>query len=103
SLSSTLNPLQICILYSFPVLLLYYIVYSNFTLVFIFNDPPPTKIYSLPLHDALPIYIGNVFTRHYRSQASCATMPGFYTCSQRLILCPSPPTVKNNFVRLVIN
>src|SRR5438034_11245615 len=26
------------------------------TVFFLFNDPPPTEIYTLSLHDALPIY-----------------------------------------------
>src|SRR5439155_25734043 len=29
---------------------------SNCTLSFLFNDTPPSKIYTLSLHDALPIY-----------------------------------------------
>src|SRR5436190_13958504 len=31
---------------------------SSSSLIFFFNDPPTTKIYTLSLHDALPIYTG---------------------------------------------
>src|SRR5207249_10156441 len=29
------------------------------SLLFFFTDPPPTEIYTLSLHDALPIYLGS--------------------------------------------
>src|SRR5207248_9130884 len=34
-----------------------YVAYSSASLLFFFNDPPPTEIYTLSLHDALPILI----------------------------------------------
>src|SRR5206468_10605489 len=33
------------------------ILFSNIFFFFFFNDPPPTEIYTLSLHDALPIYL----------------------------------------------
>src|SRR5438874_6835636 len=36
---------------------------SLFISLFFFNDPPPTEIYTLSLHDALPIY---VFAVHWQ-------------------------------------
>src|SRR5439155_21539878 len=30
--------------------------YPYFSFTFFFNDPPPTEIYTLSLHDALPIF-----------------------------------------------
>src|SRR5207248_11103641 len=32
--------------------------YHNYLLIFFFNDTSPTEIYTLSLHDALPIYHG---------------------------------------------
>ena len=33
---------------------------------FFFNDPATTEIYTLSLHDALPIYLNNYRNAHYR-------------------------------------
>src|SRR5258708_25919876 len=33
-------------------------LHRNFTLLFFFNDTATTEIYTLSLHDALPIYLG---------------------------------------------
>src|SRR2546422_5402110 len=39
--------------------MLTYLFFSDF-LFFFFNDPPTTEIYTLPLHDALPIFVACV-------------------------------------------
>src|SRR5207249_11336967 len=41
-----------------PLLLTYDVSYPSFSL-FLFNDPAPTDIYTLSLHDALPICLDN--------------------------------------------
>src|SRR5256885_10866125 len=35
----------------------------SFSFFFFFNDPATTEIYTLPLHDALPIYLANNLVR----------------------------------------
>src|SRR5690606_42010461 len=35
--------------------------FSGLSVVFFFNDPATTEIYTLSLHDALPIYVAQVF------------------------------------------
>src|SRR2546428_10935331 len=62
---------------------------------FFFNDPAPTEIYPLPLHDALPISI-------VPSPAS-----GWYTKwnpSEAVIIvpCPAPATVNVPFAKLAL-
>src|SRR5438093_9229660 len=42
---------------------------STFFLFFFFNDPAPTEIYTLSLHDALPIWSGSWRRRTSRSDA----------------------------------
>src|SRR5690349_22849804 len=46
--------------------------------VFFFNDPAPTEIYTLSLHDALPIYDSPAHRRHCRGGARlhAARRPG---------------------------
>src|ERR1041384_1609248 len=38
-------------------------IHSIAQLIFFFNDTATTEIYTLPLHDALPISLGGAFTR----------------------------------------
>src|SRR5699024_12725401 len=41
--------------YSYQVVTVLFFLYFPLTLTFFFNDPPTTEIYTLSLHDALPI------------------------------------------------
>src|SRR5437773_11586665 len=34
-----------------------FVIFVSFVFVFFFNDPAPTEIYTLSLHDALPIFV----------------------------------------------
>src|SRR3990172_6906851 len=45
--------------------------YISYTLFF-FNDPAPTEISTLSLHDALPIFLGPCFSAQLSSQLGCA-------------------------------
>src|SRR5438034_10017422 len=45
-----------------------------FLLLFFFNDPPPTEIYTLSLHDALPISKQNNMCHHVRDEAEDASL-----------------------------
>src|SRR5256886_17670260 len=38
--------------------------------IFFFNDTATTEIYTLSLHDALPIYQGDLFATHHASRKS---------------------------------
>src|SRR6266513_3412597 len=38
------------------LILFQYILYSYFIIFYFLNDPPTTEIYTLSLHDALPIF-----------------------------------------------
>src|SRR5437870_10441704 len=40
---------------------------------FFFNDPAPTEIYTLSLHDALPIFAGSPYRRAAPRTQSCRT------------------------------
>src|SRR2546428_7427250 len=46
---------------------------SHRCLFFFFNDTATTEIYTLSLHDALPIYQTNVSTARQGSQTACAS------------------------------
>src|SRR5205823_13921663 len=48
------NPIHMHNYPSFLTTILHY-SYPSFPFFFFFNDPPPTEIYTLSLHDALPI------------------------------------------------
>src|SRR5688572_30929791 len=61
---------------------------THYTFLFFFDDPPPTEIYTLSLHDALPISVSHALTAvvglfvlsliDVRGQAPApATAPGF--------------------------
>src|SRR5256712_6373709 len=53
---------------------------------FFFNDPAPTEIYPLPLHDALPIYSATGLTREPRSRSRLAVsenVPGLGAAAPR--------------------
>src|SRR3989338_6667957 len=41
----------------------FHLLFSLLSFYFFFNDPATTEIYTLSLHDALPIFIGVVFIR----------------------------------------
>src|SRR5207244_11983660 len=51
------------------IFLLCFIYYPFLFFFFFFNDPPPTEIYTLSLHDALPISTG--FRRTRERTTSC--------------------------------
>src|SRR5688572_33115944 len=51
---------------------LYFIFYSFF--LFFFNDPPTTEIYTLSLHDALPILL-------FTTASLLAAVPPIVTCA----------------------
>src|SRR5439155_26068894 len=47
------------ILFSFLITCIIFLLFPLLTsLFFFFTDPAPTEIYTLSLHDALPIYVG---------------------------------------------
>src|SRR5258708_34373867 len=55
----------------------YYFTYSTFASVsFFFNDTATTEIYTLSLHDALPIYVFLCYWSMERSLHLCVT--GYY-------------------------
>src|SRR3712207_7714375 len=49
--------------------------------MFFFNDTATTEIYTLSLHDALPIYTKQETRCSARSRTACATRPGPTICS----------------------
>src|SRR5437870_10800675 len=55
-------------------------LYLSFFLFFFFNDPAPTEIYTLSLHDALPIYVSLV---PYCGQMLRISRRCFLTCLGR--------------------
>src|SRR6266480_3917845 len=68
-------------------------------LCFFFNDTATTEIYTLSLHDALPISpIQNIFARIFLPRTNCAAMDHLPTTVARTVLtcmrakpaCPSP-------------
>src|SRR5688572_32806744 len=48
-------------------------VHSTIDSFFFFNDPPTTEIYTLSLHDALPIWRGRL--RKTTSETACCGVP----------------------------
>src|SRR6266487_2809634 len=45
------------------------------TAAFFFNDPPPTEIYTLSLHDALPISLAPVMSEAFPKSSSLRMAP----------------------------
>src|SRR5689334_25235067 len=52
---------------------------QNTTLLFFFNDTAPTEIYTLSLHDALPIYINIIARRTGKDVNSHTVLDGIIT------------------------
>src|ERR1035438_10584901 len=59
-------------------------VFSECLRFFFFNDRPPTEIYTLSLHDALPIYAwaGSPVPEHCRSEAAISKNKKYYAGSR---------------------
>src|SRR5437899_5082527 len=51
-------------------------------MLFFFNNTPPTEIYTLSLHDALPIY-DDAFVRHRRDIGSAGGAGAHHDCNLR--------------------
>src|SRR2546430_7709295 len=47
-----------------------------YPIFFFFNDTATTEIYTLSLHDALPIYLDSEISRRHRCQSSCGRQSG---------------------------
>src|SRR5438067_13936419 len=51
-------------------LLYYFLTYPSLVFSFFFNDTATTEIYTLSLHDALPISVGHFGAPHFTNRAS---------------------------------
>src|SRR5438445_11057216 len=55
----------------------YLIVFLSLYVFFFYNDPPTTQLYTLSLHDALPIF-GNRRSAYAKASRDTAARSGFY-------------------------
>src|SRR5207249_11761018 len=62
--------------------------FLHFILLFFFNDPAPSEIYTLSLHDALPISNRSHFGRNIRCRSSSGKKAGsLIFCAPRRLRC----------------
>src|SRR2546427_12067815 len=71
---------NMCLLFFF-----YAFCLSHIFFFFFFNDTATTEIYTLSLHDALPIWISGLFHREVRQRTMCcrSALPTFTLLSDR--------------------
>src|SRR5438034_4723344 len=67
---------------------------------FFFKDPPPTEIYTLSLHDALPIYSPSRLQRIGASGSSAGTTRGAADPMVKIVSCPSGVRIDRKSTRL---
>src|SRR5205807_9811849 len=73
-----------------------FLVFSFFlviTIFFFFNDTPTTEIYTLSLHDALPIYSTSSTKRANESESRSLTTPAKRVAADSSVFLKSKPPV----------